>query len=243
MELLKACANVTTDISPSVPKKLKVDNIPEELWICTGKRYPKICCSRFCEAEVLEIKNTIYNNMDQEMQKQMSFPSNKHIETMEKSITANQMVLLFKYEEFSASDTVILKFFVIMQNLKVGQDLVLIGYCLLTCVNVGLLHLIGHTFNDLEIKARDDVGCQIILHHYNYNVKVLHLLHEIKIASDTAARQEASVLSIYPITFLYDSNLFTTIVDVNHWNIKRHTEYMIKQLIHKKQSNPQEVGI
>jgi len=90
-----------------------------------------------------------------------------------------------------------------LENLKIGQTLILIGYSLLTQFNVALLCLLENTFDTITIEIQNFRGYYIELKAYQHNEKVLNHLHEVLVASHQAHEKNMAIWSIMPITNLY----------------------------------------
>lgn len=140
----------------------------------------------------------------------IQFPSTESIKKLENKIFTKPQhkILIFSYTDEYDSHEIISKIYDTMQQLNSGENLVLIGYSLLTYLNVGFLCLLSSAFSLLKIKACDDVGLKITLKDYNSNLKTLEFLHEIKTASLNIQKQGRAVLEIIPISVLYEGKRY-----------------------------------
>lgn len=90
-----------------------------------------------------------------------------------------------------------------LEKLRIGQTLVLVGYSLLTQLNIGLLHLLSGFFDKITVDICDNEGYRIKLETYKRNDKAFNDLREIFTASQNARKDNMIIWSIIPITILY----------------------------------------
>lgn len=99
-----------------------------------------------------------------------------------------------------------------LKSISKGDSLVLIGYSLLTQLNVGVLYLLAHTFQSLGIIMNEKFGCIIIL---KYNLLIHSILECFKEVHKAIIKAEAvgeTVLSVLPITKLCGKKYFLSCV-------------------------------
>lgn len=97
----------------------------------------------------------------------------------------------------------IAEFYDRLEKFQTGQTLVLVGYSLLTQLNIGLLHLLSGFFDKINVEICDNEGYRIKLETYRRNDKVLNDLREILTASHNARKDNMTIWSIIPVTILY----------------------------------------
>lgn len=218
---LREICNVKVNIPIGEFITFTIDNVPEDLRIRSGKIFRNVRNSKFANADVMHIKNKL-DDLVLTLGWKTDFPLAECVGELERKILAepDHLVLSFRYADPHDSHKTIVQISDAFENLETGQTLVLIGYSLFTHLNVGLLYLVGCAFDSLTIKICGNVGLQINLEKYSYNVKLLHRLNLIRMSSARALEKGDSLLEVIPVNYLYDTDLYTTIVDVNHWIIK-----------------------
>ncbi|XP_076233203.1 cap-specific mRNA (nucleoside-2'-O-)-methyltransferase 2-like isoform X1 [Calliopsis andreniformis] len=211
--------------------KFKCKQLPEDLEISCGKPFQKVYNSRFCSESILKIQNGV-DNILANIGYKMQFPTTESINTLtNETLTQSEYkTLIFHYTDSYDSYAIITQIYDALINLNSGETLVLIGYSLLTHLNVGLFYLLSYAFNCLKLKLCNDMGSIIILEHYNYNLKIVKHLLDINATSCDAQRKGKAIFGIIPASFLYECDLFLTIVDVNHWVIKSYVHYIFNTL-------------
>lgn len=175
--------------------------------------FQRICSSKFCSKRLLKILNRV-DDILVKMECKIQFPAIGSIDKLEAMVShkPGHEILVFRYTDTYDSHKIISDIYDVLQELDSGATLVLIGYSLLTHLNIGLLYLLGCTFNSVKITACNDMGLKITLHHYNYNLRALKFLNEIKAASIEALKQEKAVLEIIPPLVLYKGKQFLQLV-------------------------------
>ncbi|XP_076626936.1 cap methyltransferase 2 [Colletes latitarsis] len=222
-------------ISPSEIVDFKVSKLPENLKIILGKIFHKVYSSKFCDRNVLKIQNSV-DDILSNMEYKIQFPSIKTLNKFKNETRkTNYEILSFHYTDIYDSHEVITKICDALQNLTNEDTLILIGYSLLTHLNVGLLYLISCAFNSVELKLCKSMGLKISLNHYNYDLKILKQLLEIKTVSSNAQERGYAILEIIDASFLYESDLFFTIMDINHWIIRLFIHHLLYKLRKKIQ--------
>ncbi|XP_015438040.1 PREDICTED: cap-specific mRNA (nucleoside-2'-O-)-methyltransferase 2-like [Dufourea novaeangliae] len=227
---LKAFFNDSTkiEIHTQSDKPIQFDSIelPEDLQITSGKLFRRIRSSGFCNDNVLKMQNStddILVNMGHNIQ----FPSTENINQLKEVLNqSGHKLLIFQYTDDHDSHKIINKIYDAVQNLDIGDTLVLTGYSLLSYLNVGLLYVMRCTFESLKLNLCNKTGAKIILEHYNYNMKVLKYLMDVKAVSSSIQETGNAVIQIISPPFLYECDLFNTIVDINHWVIKSYIHYV-----------------
>ncbi|XP_053988812.1 cap-specific mRNA (nucleoside-2'-O-)-methyltransferase 2 [Hylaeus volcanicus] len=211
--------------------KFKICHYPEDLHISFGKIFSKVYSSRFCCESVLNIQKGV-NDILANMGCKIQYPSTESINELKKTILIKSKYksLFFQYTDIYDSHEIIRKINNTLQNLSSGDHLILIGYSLLTHLSVGLFHLISCSFKSVKLKFCNNLGLKITLKHYNYNPKILKNLIDIETISCNAQEKGNSILEIIPVSFLYECDLFFTIVDANHWVIKSFVRYVFNEL-------------
>ncbi|XP_029040584.1 cap-specific mRNA (nucleoside-2'-O-)-methyltransferase 2 [Osmia bicornis bicornis] len=219
-------------ISSSTCRKFEFTKRPESLHIRSGKIFHRAYNSKFCSKSALKVRNGV-DDILVEMGYKIQFPSTENIRKLENKIFTKPQhkILIFFYTDEYDSHEIISKIYDTMQHLNSGENLVLIGYSLLTYLNVGLLCLLSSAFSLLKIKACDDVGLKITLKNYNSNLKTLEFLHEIKTASLNIQKQGRAILEIIPVSVLYEGfDLCYSAEEFNHWVIKTYINYVLCEI-------------
>ncbi|XP_018361381.1 PREDICTED: cap-specific mRNA (nucleoside-2'-O-)-methyltransferase 2 [Trachymyrmex cornetzi] len=207
--------------------------LPEALEIQTGKLFNKICSSHFCDSKITQILDKIDDVM-QDMHTTVSFPPAEITTEFVQQIDPSYEILSFQFVQNYDSHWIITEIYDRLEKLESEKTLVLIGYSLLTQLNIGLLYLLGNSFNKIIVEIHDNEGYRLKLENYRRNEKVLEYLDEILVASHNAYKQNMAVWSIIPITVLYESNKFPMMMLLNHLMIERYTRHVINMMLDKK---------
>lgn len=225
------CNKIKIYISADKFVKFKRNKLPEDLEISSGKMFRKVCSSRFCGKNILKIQNCV-NDILVHMGYEIQFPSAMNINKLtEKLLTkTGHKILVFRYTDVYDSHEIISKIHDALQDLNSGETLILVGYSLLTHLSVGLLYIISCAFNSLKLEICSDLGSKITLQKYSYSLKILKWFLDIKAASSDAQMKGKSIVKVIPASFLYECDLFFSIMDVNHWVIKSFVHYTINTL-------------
>nr|XP_012146553.1 PREDICTED: cap-specific mRNA (nucleoside-2'-O-)-methyltransferase 2 isoform X1 [Megachile rotundata]XP_012146555.1 PREDICTED: cap-specific mRNA (nucleoside-2'-O-)-methyltransferase 2 isoform X1 [Megachile rotundata] len=209
--------------------KYESTKLPENLHICSGKIFHRICNSKFCSRIALKIKNGV-DDILMTLGYKIQFPSTESIKKLEDEVfnKFQHKVLVFPSTNEYDSHKIITKICDTIQCLNSGETLILIGYPLLTYLSVGLLYILSCTFSVLKVTASNDLGLKITLENYNSNLKALEFLHEIKAASVNIEKQGKAVLEIIPVSVLYEGfNLCYSAEEFNCWVIKTYIDYVL----------------
>lgn len=175
-------------------------DLSKTLEIQKGKMSHGIYNSRFCEAKILQILNEV-NDVIKDMHFAACFPSTKITETRIQLLNQHYDSLSFQLIHIYDSQQIIVKICDQLERLSIGQTLVLTDYPMLTQFSVGLLYILGNSFEEMMMEIHDK-GYHIILKTYRSN-KVLNYLHMIRDALYNALDENMSIWSIVPITILY----------------------------------------
>lgn len=219
-------------VSSNTCMKFESTKLPEKLHICSGKIFHKICNSKFCSRTALKIKNGV-DDILMKLGYKIQFPSTESITKLENEVPnkSQHKILVFSSTNKYDSHEIITKIYDAVQCLNSGETLTLIGYSLLTYLNVGLLYILNCTFNLLKVIASNDVGLVITLENYNSNFMALEFLQEIKTASFNIQKQGRAVLEIIPVSILYEGfNLCYSVEEYNHWVIKTYINYVLNKV-------------
>jgi len=139
----------------------------------------------------------------QDMHITVCFPPAEITTEFVSQIDPSYEILSFQFIQNYDSHRIIAEIYDRLEKLESEKTLVLIGYSLLTQLNIGLLYLLGNSFNKIIVEIHDNEGYRLKLENYRRNEKVLKYLDEILIASHNACKQNMAVWSIIPITVLY----------------------------------------
>ncbi|XP_066591337.1 cap-specific mRNA (nucleoside-2'-O-)-methyltransferase 2 isoform X1 [Prorops nasuta] len=210
---------------------IQLRDLPGKLWICCGKKFKMINSSKFCTDEILEIRKIFFIAMEN-LYLELELPSSENIEKAKMNIKdmPSFKCLVFKYTAIYPTSMVIQQFYEKLKVLEEGEGLFLIGYSLLTQVNVGLLHLIANSFHSVEFQATPELGYLIILRNFKRSYKVQRLFIQLVDASDLAESEDKTILTIYPICNLVDSPFYNHIVELNHWILKLMIEQALENI-------------
>ncbi|KAL6426973.1 hypothetical protein ACFW04_009284 [Cataglyphis niger] len=175
---------------------------PETLEIQTGRSFNKIRSSHFCDFKVHQILNKI-NDIIRDTRSSVCFPTTEIIREQTQRIDPTHEILSFQFVRDYDSHQIIAEIYDRLEKFRTGQTLILVGYSLLTQLNIGLLHLLGGFFDKITVEIYDNEGYRIKLESYRHNDKILNDLREILTASNNARKDNMTVWSIIPITILY----------------------------------------
>ncbi|KAF7997281.1 hypothetical protein HCN44_005558 [Aphidius gifuensis] len=203
----------------------------EDIKITLGLSYEIIQSSRFCITKLLKAFNSTF-----EIQKELSividYPfieqTNKYIEENKNDDTK---FLLFQYTTMANNNLIIKNLYDTLKTLKKNNELILIGYSLLSQFNVGLLYLLAHTFDNIIMKTNDYLGCIIKLSNFNNNEYIIDYFKIIFDTSNSIEQNKQTILSVVPIKELCDCKMYHSLMQINHWIIKKFIEH---NLIHAK---------
>lgn len=115
-------------------------------------------------------------------------------------------VLNFEYTSLSDSHKLITEVYDALAGLEKNSNIIFVGYSLLSQLSIGLLYILAHTFDSLELRASDTMGCVITLKGNTADEKVSKYMREITNASSEAKRKGEAVLSVVPISTLCGKN-------------------------------------
>ncbi|KZC07331.1 FtsJ methyltransferase domain-containing protein 1 [Dufourea novaeangliae] len=217
-DLFYDSTKIEIKIPSDKPVQFDAMELPENLQITTGKLFHRICSSKFCNDNILNIQTSVHDILV-DMGLNVQFPSIETINELRNDVLSQSghQILIFQYTDVHDSHNIINKTYDAVQNLDLGDTLVLTGYSLLTYLNVGLLYLVSCAFETLKITLCGKTGAKITFEYYNNNMQVLKYLADIKAVSLSVQETGNSVLHVIPPLFLYDCYLFQTIVAINHW--------------------------
>lgn len=192
------------------------------LHIDYGKKFSKVQSSKFCMGKFLKIRNKAFDLLAKlgiehpcnELQSIQDFVSemegdSSHYKYLnfEQSFNENNSKMLSEMNKE-------------LINIQKGDSLVLIGYSLLTQLNVGVLYILSHMFQSLGLILNEQLGCMIILKYNLRTESILECFKKVHAATIEAEAVGESVLSILPITKLCGEknslNLATGEVIIHH---------------------------
>ncbi|XP_020279449.1 cap-specific mRNA (nucleoside-2'-O-)-methyltransferase 2 isoform X3 [Pseudomyrmex gracilis] len=201
--------------------------LPESVEIQTGKSFTKVRSSRFSDVQCLNVLNTLDTIIVRETGTTICFPSANL--TREQQEDPNQEILNFQFVPVFDNHKTIIEICDRFKKLRTGQALTLVGYSLLTQLNVGLLYLLGNCFDKVVVTICDNEGYHIRLETYQPNEKVSNILHEILAISNSEQNKHKAVWSIIPGILLEECDEFPTIMELNHLMIKKYLEHVMKK--------------
>lgn len=137
------------------------------------------------------------------MRSSVCFPPAEIAGELVQQIDPSHEILSFQFVQDYDSHRTIAQIYDRLEELQPEQTLVLVGYSLLTQLNIGLLYLLGNSFNKITIEIHDNEGYRLKLETYRRNEKVLNYLREILTASHSACKENMSIWSIIPMMVLY----------------------------------------
>ncbi|XP_014616510.1 PREDICTED: cap-specific mRNA (nucleoside-2'-O-)-methyltransferase 2 [Polistes canadensis] len=218
----------------SEPYKFQFTNKHIVLEYCTGKPFYRVFNSKFYNIKILNIQNEIENILD-ELQLKSCFPSDEDTVNLlqELNITPSYITLCFQYTDLHYNSTLISKIYELLCTFVIDDNLVLIGYSLLTRLNISLLYLLNYTFESMELIPHKKVGCLIILKNYKNNANIFKMWEKI-VKTDKKLRTEGkTILSLIPISHLCDWKAYSKIVECNHWIFKTYLNYIINNAMER----------
>lgn len=137
------------------------------------------------------------------MRTTVCFPPAKIMKEFVQQNDPSYEILSFQFVQDYDSHRTIAQIYDRLEKLQSERTLVLVGYSLLTQLNIGLLHLLGNFFNKIIVEVHDNEGYRLKLETYRRNEKALNYLREILTASHNARKENMSIWSIIPMTVLY----------------------------------------
>ncbi|XP_046739666.1 cap-specific mRNA (nucleoside-2'-O-)-methyltransferase 2 [Diprion similis] len=226
--LLALCQNLTPIQVRATTQWFTFTGPLDALQICCGKLFLKVQSSKFCMGKFLKIRNRVF-----ELSEKLGIdrPYNQ-VESIRNFVnvlendTKNYRYLSFEPSITENSNNTLSKINKILENIVERDSLVLIGYSLLTQLNVGILYILAHMFQSLGVILNEKFGCIVILKHNLRTKSTMECFKEVHNATIKAEASSESVLSVLPITKLCESDLYPSIVDANHWTI----EHCVKEI-------------
>lgn len=152
--------------------------VPDELWINLGKEFKVLNSSRFCQDLILKLKHKADELLD--------LPQTK-----------------FQFINDWDGHKIIKFIYSKITKLKVGENFLLSEFSLLTQLNVGLLYLLGNTFQYVKLKIDQRYGYVVSLENFTADQKIINFFKEIIIASEKSHENSSIVLTILPMELLY----------------------------------------
>lgn len=125
------------------------------------------------------------------------------VEKLPQQFSPNDEILNCQFARVYDSHQTIVEIYDRLKTLQTKQTLILIGYPLLSQLNVGLLYILGNSFNKTTINIHDNGNCYIKLETYQQNENVLNHFHKILAASYDARKENMAIWSVIPMTVLY----------------------------------------
>lgn len=211
-----------------------LQTLPEAVEIQTGKLFNKLRSSRFCDSKILQILNRIDNIM-RDMSATVCFPPAEITRDLAQQIDPSHEILSFQFVQDHDGHRTIAEIYERLEKLESGRTLVFIGYSLLTQLNIGLLYLLGKSFNKITVEVNDEEGYRLKLETYRRNERVLNYLHEILVVSHNAREDNMAVWSIIPMTVLYEYEQIPVMMQLNHLMIKLYARHVINTIGGKNQ--------
>ena len=164
-----------------------------------GKPYRRIQSSKFSTIKVLRTQNRIFEIIDT-MNLSIDFPSKENLVQYleDKNYTGmpNIKVLQFQHTNEQNNYEMIHKVHETLKNCLKGDDIILIGYSLLSQLNVGLLNLLARFFVSLIFKPDSKVGYVVILKYYISDSEKESFEKLLEVA-ETAKSRDMIVLSVF----------------------------------------------
>ncbi|XP_011688619.1 PREDICTED: cap-specific mRNA (nucleoside-2'-O-)-methyltransferase 2 isoform X2 [Wasmannia auropunctata] len=145
-------------------------------------------------------------------------------------IDPSHEILSFQFVQDHDGHRTIAEIYERLEKLESGRTLVFIGYSLLTQLNIGLLYLLGKSFNKITVEVNDEEGYRLKLETYRRNERVLNYLHEILVVSHNAREDNMAVWSIIPMTVLYEYEQIPVMMQLNHLMIKLYARHVINTI-------------
>ncbi|KAJ8681037.1 hypothetical protein QAD02_016824 [Eretmocerus hayati] len=202
---------------------LHTQNSSYESLIVAGKYYSRIQNSRFCTVQISRVFSLIFQFSDKERNSSINLPSDKNFSKFEseaqKIWTNPHQIIKFRFNQVWNNNQTIAIIIQTLANLLRGHDLVLLGFLLLSHFNVGLLHLLSHCFERVEITTDEEIGYSITFRSF---IPKECILNEVQSLSNIAKVMEdgTTILSITPIPDLYGPELYPIVVKLNNWIAK-----------------------
>ncbi|XP_076654146.1 cap methyltransferase 2 isoform X2 [Halictus rubicundus] len=220
-----------TEYPSDTTLKFTVNDLPGGLQISLAKVFHRVYSSRFCSDDIFIIKTKI-DDILTNMEYVIQYPPIKTVNKLKKKILcrSGHKILAFQFTDVYDTHKTINTIYDTIQSLDIGDTLVLVGYPLLTCFNVGLLYLISCTFDSITFQICTNIGSEITLEHYNDTKEILKHLSDVKAISSGVQGTGIAILQIFSAMFLYESDLFFPIVSSNHWIIKSYIHYVFTTL-------------
>ncbi|XP_015185420.1 PREDICTED: cap-specific mRNA (nucleoside-2'-O-)-methyltransferase 2 [Polistes dominula] len=217
----------------SEPYEFQFTNQHIALEFCTGKPFCRVFNSKFYNIRILNMQNEIENILDELQLKNYSFPSDEDTVNLlqELHITSNYLTLCLQYTNLNYNSTLIFQIYELLYTLVIHENLVLIGYSLLTRLNISLLYLLNYTFESMELIPHEKVGCLIILKNYKNNPNIFKMWEKIVQINKKLQTEGKTVLSLIPISHLCDWEAYNKIVECNHWIFKTYFNYIINNAL------------
>ncbi|XP_011506063.1 PREDICTED: cap-specific mRNA (nucleoside-2'-O-)-methyltransferase 2 [Ceratosolen solmsi marchali] len=189
--------------------------------VTVGKPFKRINNSRFCTVQTVDIFNLLFEIAGMEQNVELYLPTKEDIMEYEikikKSFNDSYKIIHFRFNELYKNDEIITLIKETLTKLQKGDNLILLGFLLLTQFNVGIIYLLANTFHSVEFNTNEEVGYSVILKNFISEDLILQEIEQIhKIAKDVN-KSNAIVFSIISITELYDSELYPIIVNLNKW--------------------------
>ncbi|XP_072747388.1 cap-specific mRNA (nucleoside-2'-O-)-methyltransferase 2 isoform X1 [Anoplolepis gracilipes] len=230
-EYLSQICNETKEIELPTEKSYTWHlRTPETLEIQTGKSFNKVYSSYFCHLKIHRILNKI-DDIVRDTRSTIRFPSAELTREQTQRIDPALETLSFQFVHDYDSHRTIAEIYDRLKKFQTGQTLVLVGYSLLTQLNIGLLHLLSGFFEKITIEINDNEGYRIKLETYKHNDKVLNNLREILTTSHNARKDNMTIWSIIPTMILYECDQVSLIIQLNHLAIKLYAHH-VKNFIH-----------
>lgn len=164
-----------------------------------GKPYRRIQSSKFATIKILRTQNRIFEIMDT-INLSVDFPTKEnavqYLESKNYSGMPNIRVLQFQHTSEKNNYELIHKVHETLKNCVKGDDIVLIGYSLLSQLNVGLLNLLARFFVSLIFQPDSKVGYVVILKYYISDSEKESFEKLIEVA-ETAKSKNMMVLSVF----------------------------------------------
>lgn len=127
---------------------------------------------------------------------------------IEKMENEGKRVYCFGYTP-DVENNLITRIFEIAEKIETNGTIVLLGYCLLTQLNVGILYLLAHAFETLEMSVTKDLGLIVTLKNaknLETRTRIIEIFKEISTISENARNKDKLVISIFPIIKLCGKN-------------------------------------
>lgn len=222
--LLALCRDINSIDIQATDRWFTFTGALDALHINYGKSFSKVQSSKFCTGKFLKIRNSVFELSD----KLGLDPPRDQLQSIQKFVneverdSKNYKYLHFKQSIAENNNKTFSEINTKLSSILEGDSLVLIGYSLLTQLNVGVLYILAHMFRSLGLIFNEQFGCIIILKHNLLTDSILECFKKVQNATIEAEAAGKSVLSVIPITKLCETDLYSGIVDANHRSIKHH---------------------